>query len=327
MQETLQKNYTAIENLLPSRGINYSLYMLSSLSDQEMSSNMRKLLVANLVNSDQKITKENYNLLCERLPEETDLHKIYGNPERQFTSETTFQIGNTTITTVLIANSLNPNINYEAFDRLTVERTSHIFTDDTEEEQRTLMTRFTGKNLNSLMRAVIAEEQLFFDGKLNEFFLKYNDKLIKHYPPNVLFRYCMESKKYPLQVDLLDLPVPFIMEELCERKSLAQMEDTLAAANIFNLVSKFKETMHPELDCPKCSDTKKTPSIADGYCTVLSQDHDLHSLNKVNYMLSELDNLVKKTPKGNILVILTSDYAPFMRDALKAYSNRGELGF
>jgi hypothetical protein len=39
---------------------------------------------------------------------------------------------------------------------------------------------------------------------------------------------------------MIDLPHPFIMEELCQKKSVMELEDILEAANIFNLISKIK---------------------------------------------------------------------------------------
>ena len=135
----------------------------------------------------------------------------------------------------------------------------------------------------------------------------------------------MDSTRYPLEINLIDLPHPFIMEEICMEKSLMELEDILEAANIFNLLAKIKETRHPELKCPRCSSNNAFPTIPDGYYSVLSRDKDLHSQNKIKYMMSEIDNIVKKTPKGKLLLVLSNEYAPFIRESLKKYSESGKL--
>lgn len=193
-----------------------------------------------------------------------------------------------------------------------LEKASHVFDEKpTQEKERgELVTRFRGEELNSYIRGIISEHQLFYAEDIDEFLFKYNDKLLKHYPSNTLFRYAMRSKRYPLDLHLIDLPHIFIMEDISEKKSLRELENTLESANLLNLLCKMRATNNPQSKCPKALRNSNIDhlSMPDGYYPYLARDADLFSKSKVEYMMTAISDIIQESgnKKQSALLVLSN---------------------
>lgn len=72
------------------------------------------------------------------------------------------------------------------------------------------------------------------------FHLKYNEKVVRYYPPNFIYDYVRNSKNYPLELELIDLPAVYQVEYINSTKSIAELEELLTLANHVNIFTKLK---------------------------------------------------------------------------------------
>lgn len=73
-----------------------------------------------------------------------------------------------------------------------------------------------------LVKTIFTENHLHY--KDEKFLLKFNDKLVQNYPPNVIFNYVTKSKDSQLRLEFIDLPSIYTVEDINMRKSLEELE-------------------------------------------------------------------------------------------------------
>ena len=81
-------------------------------------------------------------------------------------------------------------------------------------------TVYKGKELAAYVKEIFSYEHLNFQ-EGGVFHLKYNEKLVRHYPPNIVYDYIKHSTMYPLQVELIDLPTIYQVEDINLNKTPA----------------------------------------------------------------------------------------------------------
>lgn len=79
-------------------------------------------------------------------------------------------------------------------------------------EEIQFQTAYQGKELAEYVKEMFTFEHLHFRNGV--FHFKYNEKLVKHYPPNVIYNYVRCAKSYPLHLDLIDLPAAYQVEDI-----------------------------------------------------------------------------------------------------------------
>jgi hypothetical protein len=77
---------------------------------------------------------------------------------------------------------------------------------------------------------------------------------------------------YPLQVEFIDLPTLYQVEEINTSKSLDQLEELFVLANHINIFTKLKYMKEFPQSCPTCSKSSNPPELPQGYLSVLAQD-------------------------------------------------------